>query len=86
VDALGGLIVQKLNNMKKEDLIIGTRYYLDSVKDCSGVFIGLNHLGHIQYNQLTGRIGGYLVDDGIITFSTCSTITEVINPQTAIKD
>jgi hypothetical protein len=49
--------------MEAQELIIGKRYYLDSIKDVSGVY-----LGNGEFDKITGKVGSYLIIEGIIRF------------------
>ena len=59
--------------MEATELIIGKRYWLDRMKDVSGVFIGNGY----YFNDIKGTNHYYRITDGIIGFITSSCFYEI---------
>jgi len=55
--------------MENSDLIIGKRYFFDTVKDVSGIYIGISKSGNYQFKDIQGK-RDYLEVDGIVRFAT----------------
>lgn len=54
--------------MTAKELVIGQRYWLDKVKDVSGVYVGLDPDGDIGFDSIEGY-NCYLSDDnGVVHF------------------
>ncbi len=60
-------------NKQRSDLILGKRYWLDKLEDVSGVFIGLDEIEHVRFNDIKG-VDCYLQDsEGIVGFGNGAT-------------
>lgn len=58
----------KKKTTKEKDLVIGKRYFLDDLKNVSGVFTGEIN-GSIYFNKIENNTGYLQHDDGSIGFN-----------------
>lgn len=57
-------------NVTSESLIVGKRYWLDPVKDVSGIYIGINKRGSYTFSDIEGNTNWYLCNnDGSVSFT-----------------
>ena len=60
-----------------KELVIGTRYWLDSSKDVSGVCVG-TETGDIKYTDIEGDLGSYGYSaDGTVGFLSIGSVSIV---------
>lgn len=54
--------------VNSQDLVIGQRYWLDAMKDVSGVYIGKDENSYM-FHKLIGEICYYADEEGITRFA-----------------